>query len=192
MSRDEYGHYVNEQGVEIRVSTDKNGKDHIDIYGSCPAEDEEHVSIHIDYDSKTGKGQIVDTTNGEKEVKDTLCFITTACMRHMRENFDNNCEELTLMRYLRDNYVSQEDIDHYYEVAPIIVEILDDMEDNNKIYNYIYENVIKVCVDAVKNKNFDFAYSKYKNCVTVLEEEYTKPILKQRLNNALKLKLTNN
>ena len=32
MDRDEYGHYVNDEGVEIKVSTDKNGKDHIDIY----------------------------------------------------------------------------------------------------------------------------------------------------------------
>lgn len=183
--------YENEKGVNIDAHTDKNGKDHIDIYDKNPKE-KDHKSIHINIDTNTGKGQIVDTTNGEKEVTDTWCFITTACMRHTRENFDDNCEELTLMRYLRDNYVSQEDIDHYYKVAPIIVEVLENIENNNKIYNYIYENVIRVCVDSVKNNNFDFAYSTYKNCVVTLEEQFAKPILKQRLNKALKLKLTNN
>ena len=66
MDRDEYGHYVNVEGVEIKVSTDKNGRDHIDIYDSCPAENPEHESIHINFNSDVGEGTIVDTTRGEK------------------------------------------------------------------------------------------------------------------------------
>ncbi len=36
MSRDKYGHYINDEGVEIRANTDKYGKDNIDIYDKCP------------------------------------------------------------------------------------------------------------------------------------------------------------
>ncbi len=38
---------------EIKVHTDKRGKDHIDIYTNDPKED--HESIHINWDSETGK-----------------------------------------------------------------------------------------------------------------------------------------
>lgn len=31
MPRDDYGHYVNNKGVEINVTTDKNGVDHISL-----------------------------------------------------------------------------------------------------------------------------------------------------------------
>ena len=43
-------------------------------------------------------------------------------MKYFKENFDDNCYELTVLRWFRDNFVSKEDIKHYYEVAPIIVE----------------------------------------------------------------------
>ena len=32
-SRDKYGNYVNDKGVTIKVTTDKNGNDHISFYG---------------------------------------------------------------------------------------------------------------------------------------------------------------
>lgn len=122
MARDKYGHYVNDEDEEINVATDKKGTDHINIYDSCPADNPDHGSIHIDWDSNTGKGQIVDTTCGEKETTDVSCYLTTACMKHMKSDFDDNRNELMTLRWFRDNFVSKEDILHYYEVAPIIVE----------------------------------------------------------------------
>jgi len=47
--------YENEKGIFIDVHTDKRGKDHIDIYDKSPA-DPSHTSVHIDWDSNTGKG----------------------------------------------------------------------------------------------------------------------------------------
>ncbi len=38
---------------EIKVHTDKRGKDHVDIYTKDPKE--EHDSIHINWDSTTGE-----------------------------------------------------------------------------------------------------------------------------------------
>ena len=191
MDRDEYGHYVNDEGVEIRTSTDKYGRDHIDIYDSCPAENPDHSSIHINYDSDTGKGTIVDTTSGEKETTDTSCYLTSACMKYFQENFNDNCYELTLLRWFRDNFVSKEDIEHYYEIAPIIVETINKQEQSGIIYDYIYDHVVNYCVQQIERGNYDKAYSRYKNSVLTLEEQFAKPALTNRLVKTLKLKTNN-
>ena len=189
MGRDKYGHYTNDDGVEIRTSTDKNNTDHIDIYDSCPADNSDHVSIHVKYNSDTGSGTIVDTTDGDKETTDTQCYLTTACMRHMDKSFDDNCEELKVLRWFRDNFVSKEDINHYYEIAPIIVDEINHINDNNKIYNYIYENVITSCVEAIKNGDYTFAYDRYKTSILTLETQFAKPALEKKFTKILKLNL---
>lgn len=188
MGKDEYGHYVNDEGVEIRISKDKYGKNHIDIYDSCPAENPDHSSIHINYDSNTGKGTIVDTTNGDKETTDTKCYLTTACMRHMNKSFDDNCYELTVLRWFRDKFVSKEDIDHYYEVAPIIVETINKEDKPDAIYDYIYNNVVNYCVCQIKQKNYDEAYNRYRNSVLAFEEQFVRPKLTDKLVKTLKLR----
>lgn len=188
MGRDKYGHYVNDEGVEIRTSTDRHEKDHIDIYDSCPADNANHRTVHINWDSDTGKGSIVDTTSGDKETTDIGCYLTTSCMHHLMQKFDDNCEELTILRWFRDNFVSKSDIDHYYKIAPIIVEAINDAENNDEIYNYIYTNIVSVCVDAIKKVDYEFAYNKYKNSILALEEQFARPNLEKRLLKALKLK----
>lgn len=174
---------------EINVHTDKRGKDHIDIYSNDPKED--HTSIHINWNSTTGKGSITDTTNGSKETTDISCYLTTACMRHKMENFDDNCEELTILRWFRDKFVSKEDIDHYYKTAPIIVAAINSTDNNNDIYNYIYKNTINACVEAIKEGDYSFAYNRYKNSILNLEEEFAKPKLGDKLVKTLKLKKCN-
>ena len=124
-----------EGGTYIRVDTDKRGTDHIDVYDSNPKgphDESIHISIGAD-----GKGRITTKSgNNPKETTDTQCYLTTACMRHKMEKFDDNCEELTILRWFRDRFVSKTDIEHYYEAAPIIVKKINDVENNNEIYNY--------------------------------------------------------
>ena len=178
--------YENEKGMYIDVHTDTRGKDHVSFYDGDPSGS--HSSIHINWDSETGKGTIVDTTSGEKETTDIGCYLTTACMKYKMQEFNDNCEELTTLRWFRDNYVSKEDINHYYEIAPIIVNAINTFEKNEVIYNYIYENVIIACVNAIKKGDYKFAYDRYKNSVIALEEQYAKPLLKQQFTKILKLK----
>ena len=112
--------FLNNAGIRFRLHTDNNGKLHVDIYDVNPRED--HESIHINVD-KNGKGTIVEKTPNEKRTEtDIKCYLTTACMMHYLDNFDDNCYELRVLRWFRDNYVSKEDIETYYKVAPIIVE----------------------------------------------------------------------
>lgn len=114
------------------------------------------------------------------------CYLTSACMKHMQETFDDNCYELTVLRWFRDNFVSKDDITHYYETAPIIVAEIDKLSDNSKIYDYIYKNIVLACVNAIKNKDYKFAYDRYKSSILALEEEYARPALQKRLVDAIK------
>ena len=160
-------------------SGDKKPGAKIDIY-SPDVRTEPHDSIHIKIDTKTGKGEIIqEPKNGPKETTDTQCYLTTACMRHYAEEFDDNCYELTTLRKFRDTFVSEEDIAHYYEVAPAIVEAINQIPGCEKIYHYIYDNVIDQCVKAIEQGDYEFAYNRYKNSILAFEEEYAKLTLEK-------------
>ena len=189
MPRDEYGHYVNEEGVEVKTSTSSSGKAKIDIYDSCPAENDEHKSIHINYDETTGKGTITDTTGEEKETTDVQCYLTTACMRHFMQEFDDNCYELNTLRWFRDSFVSKEEIQHYYKTAPMIVSEIEKRNDCNEIYHYLYENVVEYCVHQIENNHYEEAYNRYKNSILSMEEELLRPTLVDAFKKVLKNKL---
>ena len=191
MGRDKYGHYVNDEGVEIKSSSDKYGRDHIDIYDSCPADNRDHGSIHINWDSNTGRGSITDTTGGDKETTDVSCFLTTACMKFFQNCFDDNCYELTILRWFRDNFVLEEDIEHYNKTAPIIVEAINKEEKSDIIYNYIYDNVVDYCVEQIENGNYEEAYSRYKSSVLTFEEQFARPASNNKLVKSLKLQANN-
>lgn len=114
------------------------------------------------------------------------CYLTTACMKHFNTLFDDNCYELTVLRWFRDNYVSKEDIEHYYTTAPIIVESINNEEENDIIYHYIYDNIVDVCVSAIEKGNYEFAYNRYKSSILSLEETFAKPVLQNKLIKSLK------
>lgn len=187
MEKDKYGHNVNSAGMEIKASTSSSGKTKIDFYDSCPAENENHKTIHINYDENTGRGTITDTTSGKTETTDIKCFLTTACMKRMEQHFDDGCYELLVLRWFRDNFVSPKDIKHYYTIAPQIVKEINKISNCNDIYINIYENIIKVCVNAINNDNYTLAYETYKKGILNLEIEFVRPVLGQRLVRTLKL-----
>ncbi len=158
---------------EIKVTPYSDGSGaKIDIYFPS-AKEEPHDSIHIKIDTETGSGKIIEKDDGSpRQETDTQCYLTTACMNHFLERFDDNCYELSVLRWFRDNFVSKEDITHYYEIAPSIVEAINKMPECEVIYNYIYENVISACVKAIEQGDYEFAYNRYKNSILAFEEEY--------------------
>ena len=101
-------------------------------------------------------------------------------MQHFMEEFDDDCYELNTLRWFRDTFVSEEDIEHYYEVAPSIVEAISKISGCEEIYNYIYENVIDECVKAIEKGDYEFAYNRYKNSILIFEEEYVKSSLEKK------------
>jgi hypothetical protein len=171
-------------GAWIDANRNDN-KGHINIYDRDP-KDSDHKSIHINIDTDTGKGNIVDTTSGEKETTSTGCYLTSACMKHYSENFDDNCYELVVLRWFRDNFVSKEDIKHYYLTAPSIVEAIDAEEHHDLVYDYVYDNVVEYCVNAIGNGDYTSAYARYKSSILSLEETFARKNLQESLVKTLK------
>lgn len=185
--RDKYGNYVNDEGVTIKINTDKNGNDHASFYGGDVDKPHDAAHVNINYDKSSWNYTIHGPDKSDTNSGSGGCYLTSACMKHMKEKFDDNCEELTILRWFRDKYASKEDIKHYYKTAPMIVEVIDKMENNSNIYNYIYDYVVNACVVAIKNGDYNFAYNRYKNSILALEEEFVRPKLTETLVKTLKL-----
>lgn len=194
MSDNEKGYYNSERkgfetkdGGLIRINGDE--KVRIDIYEGNEREKGGHTRDTINIDTNTGKGSI-DQHNADKFEKssiDIIFFLTTACMRHYYSNFNDNCYELKILRWFREKFVTEDDIKHYYEIAPIIVEAINNEKENETIYSYIYHNVIQYCITQIENKNFEEAYFRYKNCILDFEEKIARPFLEKKLVKVLKL-----
>ncbi len=115
------------------------------------------------------------------------CYLTSACMQHFQDKFDDNCYELTVLRWFRDNFVTKEDIKHYYETAPLIVEGIESEDEKNIIYDYIYDNVVDYCVKQIENGNYNEAYNRYKNSILNFEKTFAKQLLENKIVKTLKL-----
>ncbi len=164
----------NQRGKEIKVTEYGNGKGaKIDIY-SPDSKTKPHDTIHIKVDTEQKTYQTVTKIDGEKETSSGGCYLTPACMNHFQEDFDDNCYELSLLRWFRDTFVTKEDIEYYYQIAPKIVETIEHHPDCDAIYRDIYGNIIDFCVKAIEEENYVLAYDTYKNSVFDLEETYAK------------------
>lgn len=162
---------VNNEGVHIRIKDFGDGSGvKIDLYDKDP-KDPDHKSVHVKVDLEEKSFEVVDNVNGEKESGSGGCYLTTACLVHLKNNFEDNCEELTILRWFRDNFISPTEISNYYEVAPEIVNAIDKRNNATAIYEYIYEIVIRPCVDAIKVGNYDFAFKRYKSSILSLQAE---------------------
>lgn len=187
-SRDERGNYVNDKGVVIKVSEYSDGSGvKIDFYDKSSSE-AGHKSIHT-HINNDGTYSTEDNVNGTTEKSSSGCYLTSACMKHFQELFDDNCYELTVLRWFRDNFVTKEDIKHYYEIASIIVETINNEKQKDLIYDYIYDNIVDYCIKQIENGNYIAAYNRYKSSILTLEEHFARPMLEQRLIKVLKLRV---
>ena len=107
---------------------------------------------------------------GSNEKSSGNCYLTSACMCYFQEQFDNQCYELQVLRWFRDTFVSKDEIEHYYNVAPIIVQNINKDSNSDNYYNYIYDNVIDYCVREIENGNYSKAYDRYKDTILILEQ----------------------
>ena len=166
--------YIGDDGSELQITPYSNGRGYkVDYYESTTYGNAPHNSTHIQTDiSGNWERTDNDRTNGtQTHSSGSGCYITSACMEHFQDEFDDNCHELTVLRWFRDNFVSDEDVELYYSLAPTIVENINSLADNEEIYKYIYENV-EACVKTIENKDYDFTYNRYKSIVLALNEQF--------------------
>lgn len=170
MGRDSKGAY-NESGQYVKASS--NGE-YFSIYGSDPSKpDHERLTIKTNDDGTFSYSY----HNGDKSEKSSgtgNCFLTSACIKYFQESFDDNCYELAVLRWFRDNFVSEEDIKSYYQDAPEIVAMIDCDKSADLIYDYIFDTIILDCVEAIENGEYDFAYERYKNSFLSLKKQFSR------------------
>lgn len=181
------GGYTNDAGDKVfksSIYSDGSGVKY-DYYTDVKSGDlnEPHSGKHLNSDLQ--ENWKCDSHNEDKSEWEhnsgTGCYLTSACLQHFQNEFDDNCEELTILRWFRDNYVTKDDIKHYYETAPIIVEAINKIDKCEKIYEYIYEHVVLACVEAIKNGDYIFAYDRYKTSIQTFEEQFARPYLETKL-----------
>ena len=126
------------------------------------------------------------TPNSSTESTDIKCYLTTSCRRHFYENFDDNCYELIVIRWFRDNFVLQEDIKYYYKIAPIFVETISKEEKRDIIYNYIYDDIVDYCVEQIEQGNYVQAYNRYKNSLLILKKQIARTVFGKKLVKTIK------
>lgn len=158
--------YVNEKGEHLKFTDNA-----MSIYSNDPREPHSSVHLEIKHDEGTFEVRTKDE-NGNKSSDSGNCFLTTACMTHFQKNFDDNCQELTILRWFRNNFVLQEDVKHYYKIAPDIVAAINELPNNEIVYDYIYDNIVDACIEDIKNGNYNSAYDKYKFGILTLEKAF--------------------
>jgi hypothetical protein len=103
------------------------------------------------------------------------CYLTTACVQALQDEFDDDCWELTELRRFRDEYVEPnhaDDVRRYYEVAPRVVQAIDASPDATVAYSQIYRDMVTETVTRFKQGDNEGAYLVYKQYVRALEERY--------------------
>lgn len=178
----------NNKGYSRRSVNRSNGKEKLDIYNTDghPVKGDGHSSFHAEKDSD-GKTKMTFNNRETGEKTTSSCYLTSACMKHYLEDFNHNCYELAVLRWFRDNFVPKEDVEHYYETAPLIVNAIDGEEQKDLVYDYVYDNVVNYCVKAIENGDYDIAYIRYKSSILSLEETFARNPLQERLVKTLRL-----
>ena len=118
--------------------------------------------------------------HGSSLINSGGCFITTACLKHFRDHFDDDCYELTELRYLRDTFVKIQhpsDVEEYYRIGPVIVEAINAHENCDEIYADIYENLVLATI-RLSETSYEAAYLHYKDYVANLKNLYCKEVTK--------------
>lgn len=112
----------------------------------------------------------------EQEKKDDSgCYLTTACMRAMGGEFEDNCKELMILRDFRDNYVMANHPDavkEYYRIAPKIVNIIGMQKDSQSIYLKMYQELVLGTISLIGRGMPAEAFALYKNYGNRLAKEY--------------------
>lgn len=170
MGKDSKGAY-NESGQYVKTSSDGQ---YFSAYSSDPSKpNHERLTIKTNEDGTFSYSY----HNGDKSEKSSgtgNCFLTSACIKCFQEAFDDGCYELTVLRWFRDNFVSEEDIKQYYQYAPEIVAMIDTDNNANVIYDYIYDTIVADCVEAIENGDYNFAYERYKKGFLSLKKGFLK------------------
>ena len=107
--------------------------------------------------------------------KKKLCYITTAVCEH--QNKPDNCYELEILRKYRDHYLMQTEdgraiVNEYYDIAPVLVMIINMQNDADKIYQHIHEQYLLPCISYIEEEKNEECCDLYMQMVRSLQRKY--------------------
>ncbi len=105
------------------------------------------------------------------------CFVTTAVCGSFGKPDD--CYELSTFRAFRDGWlVKQPDgqslIDKYYDIAPKIVERINQLNNASAIYQSVWTEYLKPCLDFIEHGKFQDCKQLYVRMVDSLQKSFLK------------------
>lgn len=123
-------------------------------------------------DAKISKSTFEKINSG---FRNRLCYITTAVCESLSKGDD--CYELQTLRDYRDGYLlsSAEGstlIQEYYDVAPTIVKHINRRTEATAIYQSIYEEYLKPCIQKIEQEDLMGCKLIYEEMVHTLKEQY--------------------
>lgn len=119
-----------------------------------------------------------DSCNSWEEASDRLssgsssCFLTSACCEY--RNLPDNCYELERLRQFRDTYIKKQEygaelIKNYYDIAPEIIEAINQNPQKGDIYQNIWDK-IHVIIQLIDQDKPDVAIIEYMLMVIKLQK----------------------
>ena len=105
------------------------------------------------------------------------CYLTSACVEAM--GLPDDCEELTTLRKFRNEWLAEqpggkETIQEYYQIAPEIVQAIEEKEDSKQVFQGIYDEMVCPCVKAIREGRQQDAWNLYEEMTRSLKEKYSK------------------
>ena len=103
------------------------------------------------------------------------CYISTACIK--AKHFSDDCFELMILRKYRDQLV-QSDVEvrcavqDYYTKAPNIVSKINSSADKDKIYDFIYKELVVASISYLVKGDYKNAVNQYRKVFEQLKTVY--------------------
>lgn len=115
-----------------------------------------------------------DKRNNENEYF-SFCYISTACV--VAKGLPDDCDELQTLRVFRDKMVKEDEaiaelVKEYYKNAPVIVEKINQENNSEEIYNFLYNNLVLACVTKLKENKIQDAVDIYTSIYQDLKKKY--------------------
>lgn len=98
------------------------------------------------------------------------CFLTTACVKYYQ--LGDKCYQLETLRTFRDSHLvhskkGRELIVKYYQIAPVIVALLERDSQRHFLFNKVFCNINNAC-RAIESKDYQKATRIYKSAIIEL------------------------
>jgi len=171
----------NDSTLELNSVKFSNNEKDIVIYPESKAIiKNSKINKLINYTSKVTliNSEVNEIFNKDIEIKNSEedsgpCFITTAVCLSLGKG--DNCYELNTFRSFRDNWLinqpnGKELIEEYYKIAPKIVKAINNLNNSQQIYLFIWKHYLKNCLQLIENQKYEEAKNIYIKMVNFLKK----------------------